>query len=99
MGLYKRRLIHLHSPTTIEDIRDKTICQDVFEAVQYLPNNSAKLFADPPCNLTTAFNQQSFQQISLEKYEEWLDSWLFKILSLLEPTASIYICGKTESLF
>jgi site-specific DNA-methyltransferase (adenine-specific) len=98
MDLYKQRLIHLQSPVTTEDMRDKTIYQDVFEALQYLPNNSVDLlFADPPYNLSKAFNEQSFQQISLDKYEEWLDSWLFKTLRLLKPTASIYICGDWRS--
>ncbi|HEY0405403.1 MAG TPA: site-specific DNA-methyltransferase [Pyrinomonadaceae bacterium] len=98
MDLYKQRLIHLQSPIRTEDVLDKTICQDVFEALQYLPNNSVNLlFADPPYNLSKAFNEQSFQQISLDKYEEWLDSWLFKTLRLLKPTASIYICGDWRS--
>lgn len=98
INLYKQRLTHLESPATLDDIRDKTICQDIFDALKYLPNNSVNLvFADPPYNLSKTFNEQSFQQTSLDKYEEWLDSWLFKTLRLLKPTASIYICGDWRS--
>jgi site-specific DNA-methyltransferase (adenine-specific) len=98
IALYKQRLIHLHSPVSIEEVRDKTICQDAFAALECLPANSVDLlFADPPYNLTKAFNEQSFQQIPLEKYEEWLDSWICKTVRLLKPTASIYICGDWRS--
>ncbi|MGI8655976.1 MAG: DNA-methyltransferase [Pyrinomonadaceae bacterium] len=77
---------------------DKTICQDVFDVLQNLPDKFIDLlFADPPYNLSKSFNEHRFQQTSLDKYEEWLDSWLCKTLRLLKPTASVYICGDWRS--
>lgn len=96
--LYKQRLIRLHVPSTIQDVLDKIIWQDAFEAMAFLPDNSVHLlFADPPYNLSKSFNEQKFNRIPLDEYEKWLDSWLFKALRLLKSTASIYICGDWRS--
>lgn len=95
---YKQRLLRLSSSVEKRVITDKTICQDVFDALQYLPDNFVNLvFADPPYNLSKSFNEQRFQQKTLDEYEEWLDSWISKMLRLLKPTASIYICGDWRS--
>lgn len=32
-----------------------------------------------------------------DKYDRWLDSWISKMIRLLKPTASIYICGDWKS--
>ena len=55
------------------------------------------LFADPPYNLTKDFGGARFSRRSLEKYEEWLDSWLRLCAPLLKKTASIYICSDWRS--
>lgn len=95
---YKQKLISLHSAAAINDVLDKTVCQDVYDALAFLPNNIVNLlFADPPYNISKTFNEQKFSHTSLDEYENWLDSWLFKTLRLLKPTASIYICGDWRS--
>lgn len=97
-GLYRNKLIKLDNPATKEQITNKTICQNTFEALKYLPENSLDLlFADPPYNLTKQFNEQKFQQLSLDEYEIWLDGWLKNCIRLLKPTASVYICGDWRS--
>ncbi|HEX7773243.1 MAG TPA: site-specific DNA-methyltransferase [Pyrinomonadaceae bacterium] len=94
MASYRARLEHLESPATADDVRDRSFCQDVFEALPKLPDQSVDLiFADPPYNLTKSFNDRKFKKISIDKYSEWLDSWLSLISRILKPTASIYICG------
>jgi site-specific DNA-methyltransferase (adenine-specific) len=96
--LYKPRLLKLAEPATINEVLDKTIWQDIFEALRYLPDHSVDLlFADPPYNLSKTFNEQKFQRTSLDEYEEWLDSWLSLTIRLLKPAASIYICGDWRS--
>lgn len=98
LSLLKEHLLHLQRPATLNEILDKTICQNAFDALQRLPDNFVDLlFADPPYNLSKSFNEQRFQRTSLDKYEEWLDSWLSKTLRLLKPTASVYICGDWRS--
>jgi site-specific DNA-methyltransferase (adenine-specific) len=95
---YRCSLQRLESRATLDDIRDKLFCQDVFSALPFLPDSCVDLlFADPPYNLTKTFNDRRFKKTSLEQYSEWLDSWLAKAVKLLKPTASVYICGDWES--
>lgn len=95
---YRRRVIHLQAPKTEDELIDKTICHDSFEAFQFLPDEFIDLlFADPPYNLSKSFNGRSFQKLALDEYEAWLDSWISKTVRFLKPTASIYICGDWRS--
>jgi len=58
---YQARLSHLTSPVTLAEIVDKTIHQDLFEILDWLPEKSIDLlFADPPYNLGKSFNGRSF---------------------------------------
>ena len=89
---YKAALTKLQSP--VQEIKDRLLCQDIFAALPNLPDHCVDLmFADPPYNLTKSFNDRKFRKTSIDEYSEWLDSWLSKIVRLLKPTASIYVCG------
>jgi site-specific DNA-methyltransferase (adenine-specific) len=95
---YRARLVRLHGPAALGEIVNRTICQDLFEILDWLPAGSVDLvFADPPYNLTKAFNGYSFAQVSLPEYEEWLESWLGRLARVLKPTASLYVCGDWRS--
>jgi len=95
---FKKRLIRINKPVSIKEIENKTICQDVFGTLKYLPDNFIDLvFVDPPYNLNKTFNLTSFKEMESDKYEKWLDSWISKLIRLLKPTASIYICGDWKS--
>lgn len=95
---YQSRLVRLQGPATLREIIDRTICQDIFEILEWLPACSVDLFfADPPYNLSKSFNEHPFTQISLPEYEQWLESWLRKLVRVLKPTASVYICGDWRS--
>lgn len=94
----KKSLIKLNKPTSVSEIENKTIHQDIFEALCYLPDKFVDLvFVDPPYNLNKTFNLTSFKAMESEKYEGWLDSWVQQIIRLLKPQASIYICGDWKS--
>ncbi|MEJ5299682.1 MAG: site-specific DNA-methyltransferase [Thermodesulforhabdaceae bacterium] len=98
LNYYRRRLIRLNSPATLETILDKTIHQDLFEILEWLPSNTVDLlFVDPPYNLYKSFNGHKFTEKPLELYEQWLDSWLSKLVKVLKDTASVYICGDWRS--
>ena len=98
LASYRTRLERLEAPASGEKVRDRVFCQDVFEVLPKLPDQSVDLmFADPPYNLTKSFNDRKFKKISIDKYHEWLDSWLSLTLRILKPTASIYICGDWRS--
>jgi site-specific DNA-methyltransferase (adenine-specific) len=91
---YKPVLAKLNSPATVDDLRDKLVCQDVFAALRNIPDQCVDLmFADPPYNLNKSFNDRKFRKTSIDEYAEWLDSWLAKTIRVLKPTASVYICG------
>ena len=95
---YKQTLSTLNAGATVDQIRDRVLCQDVFTALPFLPDACVDLlFADPPYNLTKTFNDRRFRKTSVDQYTEWLDSWLSQTVRLLKPTASVYICGDWES--
>ncbi len=95
---FRSGLLTLHEPASIQQVLDRTICQDVFEVLDWLPPASVDLlFADPPYNIAKCFNGRSFSAGALDRYEEWLDSWVRKLPRLLKPTASVYICGDWRS--
>ena len=94
----KKRLVKINKPVLLKDIENKTIHQDVFEALDYLPDNFVDLvFVYPPDYLNKTFNATSFKEMKSEQYEEWLDSWVAKLIRTLKPNASIYICGDWKS--
>jgi site-specific DNA-methyltransferase (adenine-specific) len=95
---YKNALTSINSNVTADEICDRVLCQDVFTALPHLPSGFVDLmFADPPYNLTKTFNDRRFRKTSVDRYAEWLDSWLSQTVRLLKPTASVYICGDWES--
>ena len=97
-ALYAGKLIRLDKQATVEEITNKTINQDLFEALDLLPSNFVDLlFVDPPYNLTKTFNSNSFKETSDDNYEEWLDSWMKKLIRTLKNDASIYVCCDWKS--
>jgi site-specific DNA-methyltransferase (adenine-specific) len=95
---YKKALSSISSTVTVDEVRDRVLCQDVFTALPQLPDRFVDLmFADPPYNLTKTFNDRRFRKTTVDQYAEWLDSWLSQTVRLLKPTASVYICGDWES--
>ncbi len=94
----RKKLIKVNRSVSVEEIENKTICQDVFEVLDYLPDKFVDLvFVDPLYNLNKTFNLTSFKEMESDKYERWLDSWVSKMIRLLKPKASIYICGDWKS--
>lgn len=96
--IYRQELLKIDRPVHLEQIINKVINQDFWEVVDFLPSKFVDLlFIDPPYNLTKTFNTRSFRQMTVNEYMNWMDSWLKKIIRLLKPTASIYICGDWRS--
>ena len=94
----KKKLLHICKPISLEEVIGKTIQQDLFEVVDYLPKESVDLlFVDPPYNLSKSFNLLSFKQIPIEAYNEYIESWLSKLIPLLKHSGSVYICGDWHS--
>lgn len=96
--LLKKKLIHLKKPANEKEIENKTIHQDVFEAIGYLPPHFVDLlFVDPPYNLSKEFNEVSFKEMKNHDYEAWLESWISKLPRLMKSNGSVYICGDWKS--
>jgi site-specific DNA-methyltransferase (adenine-specific) len=97
---YKRQLVYPQSSLTLEQILNKTIHADVMNVVDLLPVGIADLLIiDPPYNLSKNFNGVKFAKIDDEKYLEYLNSWFPKIIRILKPNGSVYICGDWKSTF
>jgi site-specific DNA-methyltransferase (adenine-specific) len=95
---YRTRLIALSEKAKPEDILNKTINQDLFDAIDHLPDEFVDLlFIDPPYNLTKTFNGTTFNQMNNQQYTEWFDAWFTRIVRVLKPHASVYICGDWRS--
>lgn len=88
------RLLCLSKPTLPENLLNKTICQDLFEAVKHLPERFVDLMViDPPYNLNKSFNGKKFKQKDEKTYAEWFGSWLSEVKKVLKPSASVYVCA------
>lgn len=94
----KKRYIKVETPVNLNEILNKTINGDTFKVLDLLPQKFIDLiFVDPPYNLSKTFNSNSFKEMGHKEYVEWLDRWVSKLVPLLKPKASIYICGDWKS--
>jgi len=96
--IYLPQLVQLSQATEIAEIENKIIHQDLGEILDWLPENFVDLlFIDPPYNLTKSFNSTTFTERSIADYQIWLESWFSKLIKVLKPTASVYICSDWRS--
>ncbi len=81
-------------PLSVNEILNRTLHNDLFSIIDFLPKQFADLIIiDPPYNLTKDFNGFVFKATSQEEYINYLRSWFHKIVSLLKPDGSLYLCG------
>ena len=81
-----------------QDLQDKIVWQDTMRALNCIPDNFADLMiVDPPYNLTKNFGKSTFKQMDFSEYKNWLDKWLSKVVRILKPNASLYICSDWQS--
>jgi site-specific DNA-methyltransferase (adenine-specific) len=91
---YSKKLITLNEKVSLEKIINKTIHQNLFEVLDFLPDHFTDLLIlDPPYNLNKAFNSISFKTSSISEYAVWIDSFLSKLISKMKKTGSVYFCG------
>ncbi len=87
-------LLTLAAPASVEDIKDKIISQDVFEAAPLLPSSFVDLLVlDPPYNLTKNYHGKIFLETEKNKYAKWFEKVILSIRHTLKPTASVYVCA------
>lgn len=91
---YEKKLLNLNRYVTTEEIKNKIINQNIFEVLDLLPEKFVDLlFIDPPYNLNKKFSSFKFKEMQENEYEEWIDSWLSKLVKILKPDASVYFCS------
>ncbi len=79
---------------TKKEILNKTICANLYDVIDLLPKSFADLIIiDPPYNLRKNFNGFVFKSSDEKTYIEYLKSWLYKVIKLLKPNGSLYLCG------
>jgi site-specific DNA-methyltransferase (adenine-specific) len=98
MSIYRKRLLRVSGAVSLQDIENRTINQDLFAILHWLPVSFADLLLiDPPYNLTKSFNSHTFRERPIGEYAGWLESWFSDLLRTLKSTASVYICGDWRS--
>ncbi|MGE5672276.1 MAG: DNA-methyltransferase [Mycobacterium leprae] len=98
VATYATRLKRVTQSVSPAELVNVILQQDLLTALDYLPHAFVDLLVvDPPYNLTKVFHKTTFRQQPLQAYEEWLAGWFSRLLPVLKPTASVYVCGDWRS--
>ena len=88
-----RQTVTLSGAKTADELEDKLICQDLFDCLEFLPDDFIDLLiVDPPYNLNKTFGNRKFSKTSPDSYEDWLESSIVGLKRCLKSTASLYVC-------
>lgn len=83
---------------TLGEVLDQTILGDSLQVMEKLPKGFVDLLiVDPPYNLEKDYHGNKFKKESQDKYRAYTEGWLEKVLPLLKPTASVYVCCDWKS--
>lgn len=98
LDFFRKQLFQPESPLEEKDMENRIINGDFFKVINLLPEQSVDLMIiDPPYNLHKDFNGRSFKSLSNDEYIAYLESWFPKLLPLLKPHATVYMCGDWRS--
>lgn len=91
---YSQKLVQLDKSVSASKLKNKTINQNLFDVLDYLPEKFVDLLIiDPPYNLNKNFNAVRFGKKSISDYTVWLDQFIVKLVKTLKPNASVYFCS------
>ena len=94
LAQFEKKLFVPEKKLSLRKITNKIICADFLQVIDFLPDGFVDLLIlDPPYNLDKNFNGTKFASMKNADYEAYLDSWFPKLLRLLKPEASVYLCG------
>ena len=95
---YRKNLTFISKPVDKSAVINRIVNQDIFEALDFLPNSFVDLLIlDPPYNLNKTFTSITFKKKSISKYAQWFEEVLVKLLPVLKDTASVYVCSEWYS--
>lgn len=81
-----------------EELIDRTVCGDSFKIMSKIPPAVADLaIIDPPYNLTKDYHGHKFAETNDREYAAYTERWIKKLLPLLKPQASVYVCCDWKS--
>lgn len=93
-----QQTIQINTPVAVEAIANTLIHQDLFSCIDFLPDAFIDLLiVDPPYNLNKQFGSRKFSKTPSALYEQWLASWMARIVRCLKSSASIYVCCDWQS--
>ena len=101
MNILSKDLVSVESPSTYEEIENKIIHQDIFDAAPHLPVGFADLLIlDPPYNLPKVYDGILFKERHDSDYRAWFASVVDVVKPLLKANATVYACSdwKTSTL-
>jgi site-specific DNA-methyltransferase (adenine-specific) len=88
------KLVAVAAPVNADSLVNTTILGNLFEIADNLPSEFVDLMIiDPPYNLSRNFAGMKFKQMNEEEYADYLESWFPKLIRMLKPNASLYLCG------
>lgn len=91
------------SISSLEDLKmglkeSMLINADLYDCIDYIPDAYFDLIIiDPPYNLDKDFHGNKFSSRSSAAYEEYLQSWFYKVCNKLKDNGSLYMCGDWHS--
>lgn len=92
------KTITLKESLPIEDLTNKTILGDTFEALKNVPPESVDLIiVDPPYNLSKNYHGNKFNKRNNEAYQKYTNDWLDLVIPILKPNGTLYVCCDWES--
>ena len=88
------KFLSLDSSTTVNELINNIINQDLFSVVPHLPIEFVDLLIlDPPYNISKSYDGQLFREKHSSDYRVWFASLIDAMKPLLKPRASIYVCA------
>ena len=87
-------LLRLQEPVTADALDGRVVHADLLEVIDFLPDAFVDLLIlDPPYNLDKDFGASRFAHRTNDAYLQYLESWFPRLLRLLKPQATVYLCG------
>jgi site-specific DNA-methyltransferase (adenine-specific) len=97
-SMLSEQTITLSRPAGVSEIENRVIHQDILRCADLLPDSFIDLLIiDPPYNRSKLFSESQFAKTTSAHYEQWLDSWMRKLVRCLARQASIYVCCDWQS--
>jgi len=91
-------LLRVDRPLRQDEIEDRVICADIFEAIAFFPSQFVDLLIlDPPYNLSKNYNGHLFKVKEKEDYQNWFGQAIALLKPTLKPNATVYVCSDWQT--